>query len=355
MKLDLTIFGRRALGRLLGPIAELFDRWQSDTAVALALTSRQCREDLPRDEVLRSAHTSGSDFCWIKSPSLEVLVDWRYGPGESVPKVSGAIECSAGRLPELIVLLRDLSQIVGATYGFCDLQQLVDPGTHLDPKARPTYAPYLHFPGLYWYNHFGPEYRANLAVDDSIRSLVSIIEQVEDGGLVVMTRSSPQDPPNGERLAAISASWPFFFDRNPGGRFRRPVSIDYSEIRNLPAAERRAPLPPRALIGDPDEFIASVAARARSFTEWIEKRGHSATTEEEYLRLFQKYEAIIRDEMLVPALAAYGELVRARMGGIWRKATFFNRGEPVVVRPGRPWTTRRVILEVLEGLEPKEL
>jgi len=355
MKLDFTVFGRRALGRLLGGIAELFDRWQSGTEVTLALTSRHCREDLPRAEVLQSAYNSGSDFCWIKSPSLEVLVDWRYGSNESVPKVSGAIDCSSGRVRELTVLLRDLSKIVGATYGFCDLQQLVDTGTQLDPKARPTYSPYLHFPALYWYNHFGPEYRVNLVLDDSIRGLVSTIEPAEDGGLVVMTRANPQDRPNGQSLAALSALWPFFLDRRPSARFRRPVSIDYSEVRNLPTVERQAPLPPRALIGDPDEFIASVAARARSFTDWIEERGHSAKTEEEYLRLFQRYEAAIRDEMLVPAVAAYGEMVRTRMGGTWGKATFFNRGEPVVFRPGRPWTTRRVILEVLEGLEPKEL
>jgi hypothetical protein len=31
-----------------------------------------------------------------------------------------------------------------------------------------------------------------------------------------------------------------------------------------------------------------------------------------------------------------------------------HRGEPVVAKPGRPWSARRIILEVLNGLEPTE-
>ncbi len=80
-------------------------------------------------------------------------------------------------------------------------------------------------------------------------------------------------------------------------------------------------------------------------------RGLSARTEDDYARIFAEHEAIIRDELLVPAVAAYGEMVRTRIQGIWRKSSLFQRGEPVIARPGRPWTSRRVVLEVLDLLD----
>jgi hypothetical protein len=95
---------------------------------------------------------------------------------------------------------------------------------------------------------------------------------------------------------------------------------------------------------------------AARFEQWARSRGLAVPqTEEDFIQFFQEHEPVIRDEVLVPTIAAYGELVRRKMGGIWSKAVLLNRGEPVVAKPGRPWSARRVILEVLEGLEPIEV
>ena len=69
----------------------------------------------------------------------------------------------------------------------------------------------------------------------------------------------------------------------------------------------------------------------------------SAIGEEQWRIVLRDLGPVIRDETMgVPAIAAYGEDLRA---------TVLRRGEPVVAKKGQPWSSRRVILEVLEALD----
>lgn len=133
----------------------------------------------------------------------------------------------------------------------------------------------------------------------------------------------------------------------------RSVAIDYGEIRGL-EKPRSALTTIASTVGPADDFIASVPAHAQRFHEWALAKGLTPKTEEDFQRIFEEHESIIRDELLVPTIAAYGEAVRAKMGGVWRKAELLHRGEPIVAKSGRPWTARRIILEVLKGLESVE-
>ena len=82
--------------------------------------------------------------------------------------------------------------------------------------------------------------------------------------------------------------------------------------------------------------------------------GLALADEADFQEVFQQHEQVIRDELLVPAIAAYGEMLRAQTGAVWTTGSLLHRGEPVLAKPGRPWTARRVIVEVLEGLEEPE-
>ena len=186
-------------------------------------------------------------------------------------------------------------------------------------------------------------------------SALARVDETEGGGVFLMTRESPEGPIPVEALQGLARAWPVFRDYEPKAGFPAPVHIDYSEVWGGAAPSLPEPRPPGALVGPPDEFIAAVAAHARRFHEWADGKGLSVRDEAEFRRVLQEHERIIRDELLVPAIAAFGEMVRARTGGVWKKSRILHRGEPMVMKPGQPWTARRVVLEVLEGLEPIEL
>jgi hypothetical protein len=54
--------------------------------------------------------------------------------------------------------------------------------------------------------------------------------------------------------------------------------------------------------------------------------------------------------LLLPAIAAYGELVRAELRGEWTPSRTLPSRELVVARRRHPWTRRRVLYEVLDAL-----
>lgn len=350
MKVSFYLYSRQPLGRLLDRILAACERAALGVRQTL-LTSRQRREDLPRDEILRSAAASASDSCEIVTDAGELGLAWLYGSRRNVPRLWGTLSISEKELGQLKLLLKELCAAAGVTYGVCDIEATRMASMRSEPDTYELDGVVSAFHALYWWNYFGLEYREQLPVTEGVRAAVA---EVDGGGLVVITRRSPEDPTDPERVAALSREWPVFrkYDRKAG--FRTPVRIDYSQVWELPAPVSKEG-PVRDLVGPPDEFIAAVASHTARFHEWATSKGVQLRTEEDFLNTFQEHEQIIRDELLIPAIAAYGEMVRAKLGGAWRKAILMNRGEPVVVKPGRPWTTRRVILEVLEGLEPVEV
>lgn len=344
MKVHFDVYGRRPLGRLLGGVLERLERFAATRPTSVSLSSRHGRQDLPREELLRTAATSPFEVCTIDTPVGEVIAVWKYGPGTSVPTVFGSVDVAPEGLEEMASCLVDLSMHVGASYAVCDLD-----GTAFSPSdGIDTYVSRGIFFDLFWWNYFGPEHAGALALNDRIASGVARTEVLSNGGIVVVTRGSPTTPVDKQKVQAIAAEWPVFLKWNAKAESRR---IDYSEIRSLPAAPVSLERKIADFVGPADEFIVSVPEKARRFMEWAAAKGIPPKTEEDFRRLFRENRSVIRDEFLVPAIAAYGEAVRQTINGEWTKARWFAHGEPVVGRVGRPWTRRRVIYEVLEALE----
>lgn len=257
----------------------------------------------------------------------------------------GNAEVSLEELPDLDSLLVDLSTLVGSSYAICDLEAALLPPA----DGTETYISKGLFYDVLWWNYFGPQYKEALPLDDDIRAAVARVRVLSSGATVLISRDNPQLKVNVERVKKVAARWPMFAKWDP--RAISKVDIDYSEIRSLPP-----PSPPRDktrfvdFVGDVGEFMASVPVNSQRFVEWAAAKGIQLVTVEDFRQVFRQFEPVIRDELLVPAIAAYGEAVRHQIGGTWTKSWLFGRGEPVVGRPGKPWSRRRVVAEVLEAL-----
>jgi hypothetical protein len=227
----------------------------------------------------------------------------------------------------------------------CDL----DSAAFTPPDGIDTYVSQGIFFDLFWWNYFGPEYSAWTTVNGPIASLVAGTRGHPDGAAVVETRQAPTSLIDTKVITEAVAQWPVFLRWNP--RAARVADIDYWEVRRLAAAPPPVDRKVADFVGPADAFIASVSENAKRFMEWAVANGAEPKTEEEFRQLFREKYAVILDQYLVAAIAAYGEVVRRKTGGEWAKAWLFGRGEPVVGRRGRPWSRRRVIFEALEALQ----
>ena len=318
------------------------------------LTSRERRADLAIDDVIASAEASGSDSCEVRTSHGDISLAWVYGERRHVPRLWGTLGVEEHELPDLVSVLDELAVVSGTTYGVCDLERVRQESMRTAPDIHTSGDSVSALHALYWYNYFGHEYRDALAITEPTKGSVAQLREFEGGALRLLLAPGPKVATDPVRLSTLTREWPFFRQYDSKASFKRPVRIDYSEVWSLaPRAMEVGPV--RDVVGPPDAFIASVASHADRFRDWVRSKGMAQPSrEEDFIIIFQAHEAVIRDQLLVPAIAAYGELVRTKMGGVWRKAELLHRGEPVVAKPGRPWGARRVILEVLEGLEPIE-
>lgn len=355
MKVSFYFYSRLPLGRRLRSIVELCRSMHLLIPEKVLLTSRERRADLAIDEVIASAEASGSDSCEVRTTHGDISLAWVYGERRHVPRLWGTLKVKDDELSDLVRVLDELGVVSGTTYGVCDLESVRQESMRTAPDFHASDDSVSALHALYWYNYFGPEYREALTITEPTKGSVAELRDLEGGALRLLLAPAPKVATDPARVSAVTREWPFFrkYDRKAG--FKRPVRIDYSDVWNLPPRALEVG-PARALVGPPDAFIASVASHADRFRQWVRSKGLAEpSSEEDFITIFQAHGAIIRDELLVPAIAAYGELVRTKIGGVWKKAELLHRGEPVVAKPGRPWSARRVILEVLEGLEPIEV
>jgi hypothetical protein len=345
VKIAFEIYGRRPLGRVLGQILDVLAKHSPTAPRDVGLFSRSGRVDIPRAEILASAGKSATDTCTVGTASGEITVQWLYGPQAQAQNITGRLALEPQQCSDLKDVLSELCVVAGAIYACCDREADIDADSHL--IGGMLYREQA-FVGVYWFNYFGREYRESLKVDDTIRLHTGEVRESSEG-LCLILGATPVDRDEGS-AKAIAERWPVFQKYRPGARFSGSITIDYGEVRGL-KKPRSALASIASTVGPADDFIATVSTHAERFHEWARSKGLSPKTERDFQKLFQDHEQIIRDELLVPTIAAYGELVRTKMGGVWRKAELLHRGEPVVAKPGRPWSARRVILEVLEGLE----
>ena len=351
MKVQFRISSKRSVGDRLGTVMRILDSHSFSKPRQAMLLSRENRTDLPLHEVIGSAATSGSDMCSIESASGSIMVRWVYGSSKFVPAVHGWLDVDVDSVAELVALLNQLAGETDASYGYCERESLkpVVAGVP-DQYGPPDSVTALH--SIYWYNYFGSEYRPHL--DPSRVAGIPGVEATDLGaqGFMVVTRASPDVRVDEKAVEAIARAWPVFKKYNTKAAFSRPVLVDYSE-----PWRRAAPLPPVAApiahaVGEPDEFMRSVPEHAERFEAWLRQRGLSIDSDEQWRQVMREYGAVIQDEKLViPAIAAYGERVRRQVDGVWRKSVLLHRGEPVVAKKGQPWSSRRVIMEVLEAIE----
>lgn len=120
-------------------------------------------------------------------------------------------------------------------------------------------------------------------------------------------------------------------------------------IRDLPPSVPPPQPGVESIIGETNQFIASAAHEAQRFLAWAEGKGVKPESAADFGRILRKYDSVIRDEMLAPAIAAYGEIVRREIGGEWARGTLFASGEPVVGVPWKPWTRRRIVHEAIRA------
>lgn len=354
MKVSFFLYSKLPLGKRLRSIVDVCRSRPLVNPESVLLTSREQRADLDVDDVLASAETSGSDSCEIRTARGGISMAWVYGEGRHVPRLWGTLKVKDEELPEFTGVLDEIAAVSGTTYGVCDLEAIRLESMRVAPDLYGSGDEVSAFHALYWYNYFGTEYRPALPVTEALRTQANVTEP-GGGALRLLLGTKPEITGDPARIAAVKSEWPFFRKYDSKAAFERPIRIDYSAVRSLaPRALELGSL--RELVGPPDAFIGSVGAHAERFREWVRSKGLAEPrSEEDFVAIFQAHEAIIRDELLVPAIAAYGELVRIRVGGVWKKATLVNRGEPVIAISGRPWTARRIIREVLEALEPVDV
>jgi hypothetical protein len=112
-----------------------------------------------------------------------------------------------------------------------------------------------------------------------------------------------------------------------------------------------APPPRTSIVGDVDEFIAAVPSHASEFGHWGAPRGfRTGMTGVALAECMWNHREEIAErwsEMLRPAVAAYGEAIRAgNTRAVWAK----RRGDVVVHVPGRPWTRTWVARDVHDNV-----
>ena len=125
------------------------------------------------------------------------------------------------------------------------------------------------------------------------------------------------------------------------------------QAARLPSLQGSIARPIGDIVGDPKAFLAQLPTLRDRFHRWAGPRGAPLTDETALREWLQTQVEQIHDpqaDLLLPTIAAYGELVRGGLRGEWRQSSLLWARELVVVRPGRPWTRRRVLLEVLDAL-----
>lgn len=349
MKVSFFLYSRVALGRQLAAIVEACRTTRLLAPQRLLLTSRERRDDLGFNAVVASAASSASDSCEIRLGCGEIGLAWVYGGRNHVPRLWGSLTVSNADVAELTVALDRLAVVSGTTYGLADLASVRQAAMRRAPDLHGSGDALFALQSLHWYNYFGREIGQALARGPAVSEAVTEIRDVERDAFRVLLGQKPEASLDAGRVRVIAAQWPCFREYDTRASFEPPIRIDYSQAWGLPAPDTRA-LSLRELVGPADEFIAIAPRHAAKFNEWARSAPAAVETEDDFRRVFRQHEALIRDELLVPAIAAYGEMVRRQIGGIWQKSRFLHRGEPVVGRPGRPWSQRRVLLEVLEAL-----
>jgi hypothetical protein len=345
MRLAFSVYGRRAIGKELAELTDLFDRSVIGPIQKASLHSRSGREDLSRDEIWASARATSADACSIEAAHGSVTARWFYGPNARAQAISGVATVGKRELGGIVDVLKDTCAWAKAVYAYCDEKAVTDRDIQ---SANGSLFRENGFFGLYWFNYFGPEFSNAMPLTNGVAT-VARVEVADGGGRVLLLGEVPGSLLD-DNARLIADGWPFFAKYQRGAEFRPSVEIDYSALRGLDAPRSREEAV-AAVVRDADGFIASVPVLADRFHQWTQSKGIAIATADDFSRVFRDHEAAIRDEFLLPAIAAYGEFIRARSGGVWTKAKFFHRGEPVIARRGRPWSNRRVVYEVLVALE----
>lgn len=353
LNVEIRLFARRPLGRILGPILEVFEAHGYGVQhISLQFAQAVAASAEGRAELVAIAAQRSSETCELLTAEGRFEISWNYGPHAWLQGVWGEIEASSAELKKLGGLLLGLAELGGGVYGYADAKR------KLDQDSREVGGLLLRqesLVGIYWLNYLGPEIALQLGGLGEPRPAFPLLVRSREGGLLFASSAEPGGVD--EAVArSVAERWPVFAKLSRGARFPKRLELDLSEVRSLsgPGPEEGTTA---ALLGDVEAFLERVPEHAARFAQWCEQEGIACGTEADLQQVFGDRAATIRSDrnLLLAAVAAYGEAVRRTTGGIWTRAHLFGRGEAVIGRPWQPWTRRRVVLEVLQFFEPPEL
>jgi hypothetical protein len=254
----------------------------------------------------------------------------------------GTLDIGPEALAAYPAFLSELASASGVFYAVCDRESHRLEAMRAGPDLHGAPDRIEALESAYWYNYFGHEFRDQVPVA-ALESFARV-ERSPDGLAVLLA-----DSPGAANVARMQESWPVFRSQSPTAAFRPPVGIAFDDVWRVPPVSL-SPRSPSQVVGPADAFIATVADEAMRFRAWAQQQGLQGGSPHELREFLKKNSAVVLDEWLKPAIAAYGEAVRAEIAGEWSVSRMLHRGEPVVRRRSRPWTARRVVLEALETL-----
>jgi len=285
----------------------------------------------------------------LKAPQGTIELDWNYGPQAFGQMITGDLHVKKSAVPKVPSMLDSLSVLGGAAYAYADARHLVFADSRVVFKKKRTLLPSHSFYAVYWHNYFGEIFAREMC--SSLQEGVFRYRVLPSGGVSLQVQEFP--PSDDDVCARIAGYWPVFEKYNPNAKFIPPIDIDYSEVRSLAGMVAEEGKSVGTVVGDPNDFLRRIPELRSVFVTWAKSKGLIPGNESEFLEFVHRHRGEIEasPRLLTACVAGYGELIRASQTGYWSMGRLFARGEPVVAFRGRPWASRRVVLEVIEALD----
>lgn len=235
LNVEVRLFAKRPLGRILGPILEVFES-RGYGADRISLQAMPAAAAESSEDLLARAASRSSGTCELLTSGGRFEISWNYGPRAWLQGIWGELQSASAELEKLGGLLLGLAEATGGVYGYADSKR------KLDQDSREIGGLLLRqnsLVSIYWLNYFGPEIAAQLSSLDELETALPLVRRGREGGLLVAASAVPGRVD--ERLArSIAERWPVFAKLTRGARFPSGLELDLSQVRSLsePASKK---------------------------------------------------------------------------------------------------------------------
>ncbi len=336
---------------LLDELIASCDRYAAVGADRISIGGKSVEE---RGDASAMAAALAKGECTAQYPWGQLSVVWRYGPMAWGQRVYASINGRTTDINRIRKLFTELSVTGSADYAYADLDVVVQRESDSALADKCSLTPADSFYTLFWFNYFGAPYRGEIPVNvnENARQLLHDVLDV-GAGVVVLLRESPLEKADAAKLERVFRAWPVFSKSSKASRFSKPIDLDYSEVRGIVSGvayeAKKLELP----VGDVEAFIGSAVSQASRFCAWLKQKGADLSSEDRLLEAIWRHaEELDADENLFRgACAAYGEMVRQRVGGYWAKGYVGGSEEPLIKKTWQPWREFYIVGEVVAALD----